>query len=44
MQNSYIGYEQKAIESGNMIYYINWNHNLSNGSFKPISKIKIEKS
>ena len=44
MQNSYIGYEQKAIESGNMIYYITWNHSLSNGNLKPISKVKIEKS
>ena len=44
MQNNYIGYEQKATEIGNMNYYITWNHSLSNGSLKPISKVKIEKS
>ena len=44
MQNGCIGYQQKAIESINMFYYINWDWNLLRGYLKPISMKKIEKS
>ena len=44
MKNGCIGYEQKAIESINMLYNLNQDWNLLKGCLKPISTKNFEKS